>query len=117
MKRLLVTALASLAFLAPLSLDAHSEKENTVPADGAVLAASPTTIGMTFDRPMRVTMLRLKDAKGQEYEVSRTDGMAPVTEFRATPETLGDGEYEVEWRGLAEDGHPMQGSFSFTLAD
>jgi len=117
MTRSLMTALVALALLAPASSDAHSEKEKTVPADGAVLVASPATIAMTFDRPMRITMLRLTDVAGREYAVEWTDGMAPIAEFRATPEALDIGEYEVQWRGLAEDGHPMQGSFSFTLAN
>ncbi len=25
------------------------------------------------------------------------------------------GEYQVDWRGLSEDGHPMKGTFSFTV--
>lgn len=117
MKVLGILTVASLALIAPATAIAHSKKEKTVPADGAVLVTSPATIGMSFDRPMRITMLRLTDAKGEEHELSRTDGMAPVTEFKATPGSLDAGEYDVEWRGLAEDGHPMQGSFSFTLAD
>ena len=94
---------------------AHSKKEKTEPADGAVLAATPGTIGMTFDAPMRVTMIRLIDAKGGAHDITRTDNMAPVTEFTASPAPLGPGEYKVEWRGLAEDGHPMEGSFTFRI--
>ncbi|MEM9763658.1 MAG: copper resistance CopC family protein [Pseudomonadota bacterium] len=117
MTKYLMMVVVTLALFAPMSSAAHSQNEKTMPADGAVLAASPERIGMTFDRPMRITMLRLTDATGREYAVERTDGMAPVTEFEATPEALDLGEYDVHWRGLAEDGHPMQGSFSFTLAN
>jgi methionine-rich copper-binding protein CopC len=38
-------------------------------------------------------------------------------EFHAVPEALGPGRYTVEWRGLASDGHAMQGSFSFEISD
>ena len=96
---------------------AHSTKEGTTPLHGAVLAAAPETIGMTFDTPMRVTMVRLSDADGSEYDVVRTDGMAPVTVFEAVPPALEPGAYMVEWRGLSDDGHAMEGSFSFEIGN
>jgi methionine-rich copper-binding protein CopC len=40
---------------------AHSEKQATVPADGAIPAMSPQTIGMTFDMPLRVILIALRD--------------------------------------------------------
>ena len=43
--------------------------------------------------------------------------MEPEREFRAIPAAvLSDGDYTVTWRGLAADGHPMQGEFHFTVA-
>lgn len=29
---------------------------------------------------------------------------------------LGDGEYEVRWRAMSQDGHPVTGDFAFTVA-
>jgi copper resistance protein C len=94
---------------------AHSKKEATQPADGAVLEASPEVIGMTFDMPMRVTLLSLTDQDAVEHELARSDNMQPVSEFVAAPMVLPAGQYKVEWRGLAGDGHPMQGTFSFEI--
>ncbi len=94
---------------------AHSKKETTTPVDGAVTTVAPETIRMTFDRPMRITFFRLTDARGNEHDATRTDSMAPVREFEATPAVLGPGAYTVEWRGLADDGHAMEGSFSFEI--
>lgn len=94
---------------------AHSTKQKTTPADGSVLSAPPSSIGMTFHMPMRVTMIKVTDSDGDEHEVTRTDNMAPLTDFDASPESLEPGEYTVEWRGLAEDGHAMEGSFSFKI--
>src|SRR6056297_1005755 len=95
---------------------AHSNKEGTSPADGAVLQSAPDIIAMSFDRPMRITMVRLTDADGDEFDVSRSDGAAPLMEFEATPAELDPGAYTVEWRGLSDDGHPMKGSFAFEIA-
>lgn len=96
---------------------AHSENQSTTPADGAVLDASPEVLAMTFDEPMRLTLVLLTDADGAEIEVQRTDDMAPVTEFEASPAEMGPGAYTLQWRGLSSDGHPMDGSFSFQIAD
>lgn len=96
--------------------NAHSVKEATQPEDGAVLEASPEEIGMTFDMPMRVTLFTLTDQDGAAHDVLRTDDMQPVDIFSAKPPQLPAGQYKVEWRGLATDGHPMQGTFSFEIA-
>ncbi|MDQ0316294.1 copper resistance CopC family protein [Amorphus orientalis] len=96
---------------------AHSKKETTTPPDGAVLEAAPQSIGMSFDKPMRITLIRLTGADGESHDLERTDDMAPVREFEATPGDLAPGTYTVDWRGLSDDGHPMEGSFSFEIGN
>ena len=103
--------------LAGTAAFAHSSKESTSPTDGAVLEAPPESIEMTFDSPMRLTMVRLTDGGGADVDLQRSDDMAPVTQFKAVPAALSAGTYTVEWRGLSGDGHAMQGSFSFEIAD
>jgi methionine-rich copper-binding protein CopC len=49
--------------------------------------------------------------------MERGTGLEPSLEFHAEPAPLAPGSYTVEWRGLASDGHAMQGSFSFELVD
>ena len=113
-----VMLIAAAAFMVlPLAGHAHSTKEATVPADGSVLTTAPETIVMEFDMPMRVTMISLTDQDGSEHELTRTDAMEPVTEFQAHPPVLPPGTYRIDWRGMAEDGHAMQGSFRFELRD
>ncbi|MDU9006431.1 copper resistance CopC family protein [Sedimentitalea todarodis] len=106
----------SLAF-APPSANAHSKKEATEPANGIVLETSPPIISMRFDMPMRVTLISVTDQDGTAHDLTRTDNMQPVSEFSATPPVLPTGQYTVEWRGLAADGHPMQGAFSFEISN
>ena len=110
----LVPALMALAAGAAF---AHSKQEVTFPEDGAVLRASPDVVSMMFDAPMRITLIHLtSETTGGAFELQRSDGMQPVTDFRATPPVLPDGRYTVEWRGLSHDGHPMQCRFSFEVA-
>lgn len=96
---------------------AHSKGETTVPADGAVLTDTPPVIAMTFDAPMRITVLRLTDGAGEEHDVERHSGLDAVMELSATPAPLPAGDYTVEWRGLSADGHPMSGAFGFTVSN
>lgn len=98
-----------------VSAAAHSTKESTVPADGAILTAPPATVEMRFDSPMRITMITVTDQDGESYPLARDKSLAARETFIARPETLPAGQYRVEWRGLAEDGHAMQGEFSFTV--
>lgn len=110
----------NLAFVATLAMAsaalAHSKAEDTTPANEAIVE-TVEVIEMRFDDPMRVTAIALTGPDG-ELEITRETGLDPVTEFRAMPpEELPAGAYRVDWRGLSSDGHPMQGSFDFTVAD
>lgn len=109
--------LATALILSAQSAAAHSKKEGTQPADGAVVEVSPSAIAMRFDMPMRVTLISLTDQDGTAHHLTRTDNMQPVSEFSAIPPALPTGQYTVEWRGLAADGHPMQGAFSFEISN
>ena len=72
---------------------------------------------MRFDDPMRVVTVTLSSSDGV-VEIERQTGMEPATEFRAAPsQDLPPGTYRLDWRGMAADGHPMQGGFSFTVAE
>ena len=94
---------------------AHSKQETTVPANNEVLTEAPTELVLKFDKPMRITKLALTDQSGTNYEVQRTDQMKHVLKLVAQLDPLPNGEYQVDWRGLSEDGHPMKGTFSFIV--
>ena len=56
--------------------------------------------------------------EGAEVEIERETGLELNEEFRAVPaESLLPGTYRLDWRGMAEDGHPMQGGFEFTVSE
>lgn len=96
---------------------AHSKKEVTKPVNGAVLEVAPEAIEMIFDMPLRITLITLTDQYSVIHEVIRTDNMQPISEFSAAVPKLPAGLYSVAWRGLADDGHPMQGTFSFEVSE
>lgn len=113
--RLKSMALATMIFL-PTSVTGHSKAEQTTPAHNTTVE-TVEVIEIQFDDPMRVTAISLKGPDG-DVAIERETGLEPVTEFRASPNgKMATGVYQVEWRGLAADGHPMQGSFSFTITE
>ncbi|MEO1638669.1 MAG: copper resistance protein CopC [Pseudomonadota bacterium] len=110
------TLLGLAVVVAPAFAFAHSKSEATTPANGATVTEVPE-LSMRFDDPMRIISVTLTSPDG-DVEIDRETDMDPATEFRATPvEVLAPGSYRFDWRGMASDGHPMQGSFSFTVAE
>jgi methionine-rich copper-binding protein CopC len=104
-----------LAVCATASL-AHSKSEDTTPANDATVQ-TVDEISIRFNDPMRVTAITLTGQDGV-VEVDRETGVEPVTEFLAAPAAVVPaGVYTVEWRGLSVDGHPMQGTFGFTVSE
>jgi len=110
------TLLGLAVAVAPALAFAHSKSEATTPADGATVT-EVSELSMRFDDPMRIISVTLTSPHG-DVEIERETGMDPATEFRALPiEELAPGSYRFDWRGMASDGHPMQGSFSFTVTE
>ena len=103
-----------LAILATAAVP-HTRAEGTTPADG-VTVAQVETLRIVFDAPMRVISAVLT-RDGTEVDIERETGMEPVEAFQAAPVApLAPGDYRLDWRGMAEDGHPMQGGFGFTVS-
>ena len=116
--RLLGIALGALfagLVLAASPAAAHATLLSTDPADGSVLAQGPEAIRLVFDEPVRIEAgaVQVVGPDGTRVTVtSREDATAVVT----TPvSALGDGTYVVDWQVVADDGHPLTGSFSFSV--
>lgn len=100
---------AILAAALPGLASAHSALSETVPAEGAVVAAPVTEIALTFKNPMRLTRVEVEGVDGPvELEIEEPMG----TEF-VLPADLPAGAYELRWIGLGSDGHPMKGDYLF----
>lgn len=95
---------------------AHGKLEATTPADAAMLAALPDEIVVRFDTPHRVTLLQIAPADGAPVRLTTREGLAPSSVVTAGTPALEAGEYRLEWRALAPDGHAMRGSTTFTYA-
>ncbi|MES0064739.1 copper resistance CopC/CopD family protein [Mesorhizobium sp. M0074] len=116
--RLAIGLLAAIVLLAtiaaPNAAFAHAALIKAEPADGAVLAQSPSQMSLTFSEPVSPLVLTLV----------RPDGTAvPLSSFRLSgqtveidnPQALTSGTHVLSWRVISADGHPVGGSVLFSV--
>ncbi|MEN9608520.1 MAG: hypothetical protein RLZZ06_451, partial [Actinomycetota bacterium] len=107
--------LLSLTPVSPAS--AHTEIDHTTPAAGATVDAGVLNVSVVFtDKILNLadsTEIVINDAEGQAVEVSCVE--VKDTSISADAFFPSAGDYEVTWRTVAEDGHPIDGTFSFTV--
>ena len=123
MKNLVLRVLALLVALGGLTTalaapaTAHDRITGSDPADGSELAVSPTQIALTFSDEIQAVggQVLLVDAAGTQVVagVPAVDG----TSATLTVPTLANGPYTVTWRVVSSDGHPIDGTFGFSVAD
>ena len=95
---------------------AHTRLESSNPADGASVSAAPGQVTLAFNQEMKadfstITVIGPDGATWQTGLVS-SGGKSVSTQVRP----LGPvGRYDIGYRVLSEDGHPVTGKLAFTL--
>lgn len=93
---------------------AHADLARSDPTDGSTLTAPPVAVRAWFTEAVDTGTLAVEDASGREVarggERLEKDGLS-----LALP-PLTPGAYTVKWRLLSVDGHPVAGTFGFTVA-
>lgn len=112
----LVTA-AALLLSAGAPAAAHSVLIGTSPSDGDELDAAPEEVSLTFNEDLvdLGTEVVVTGPDGQEASTGETDVTGPVAS-RPLASDLAAGDYEVTWRVTSADGHPISGTFAFTVS-
>ena len=113
-----ILALA-LATLMPISAMAHSPLKSTSPQEEAELKSVPASITMVFGKPARLTKITLVHIDGDKNHSVKLEIPSKQfeTRFELVPKFSGKGRYQVDWRALSKDGHPLKGSFSFKVTE
>lgn len=108
-----VLAAALLGALAPAS--AHDAAESTSPASGATVAAPPEIVSVTFNKnPLALgSQILVKDDAGTNWADGAVEIVDNVAAQKLKPGAPA-GLYTVAWRVASSDGHPIEGSFTFT---
>jgi copper transport protein len=94
----------------------------TTPVDGAVTAKRPELVEIVFNERVSLApgSVRLIAADGQETVLQELTNSPEGSGSRARwslSDKLPTGWYAVSWRAVSEDGHGIQGSFTFYYGD
>ncbi|MFI0107961.1 copper resistance protein CopC [Streptomyces parvus] len=108
-------ALGILVAGAPLAA-AHTDLDSSVPVAEASLAEVPESVTLTFSDPMDQKYAKVAvtgpDKKPAGQGTPRVDGKRVTI---ALDPQASAGEYSVGYRVVSADGHPVSGSYTFTV--
>lgn len=110
----LLSVLALLAGAAPAL--AHTRLVGSDPADGASLDTAPDRVALTFNETMQAdfSTITVVGPDGAEWQTGEVAASGETVGVAVRP--LGPaGRYEIGYRVVSDDGHPVTGSVAFTL--
>ncbi|RBQ09500.1 copper resistance protein CopC [Micromonospora sp. LHW51205] len=97
---------------------AHNSLQEATPARDARLTTAPTQVTLRFLQRLNpaFTTITLRDSTDRQVPASApaVDGATGTVTIE---EPLANGTYTVAYRVVSRDGHPVQGSYRFTVAD
>jgi copper resistance protein C len=100
----------------PAPASAHNSLVSSSPADGTDLARAPAAVTLTFDQPVgrRFGVVAVTDPEGEQVQSGpiRVSGAKATQRLRPLSQP---GTYQVAWRVVSADGHPITGTFGFRL--
>lgn len=110
-----LATLLALTMMALPSASAHDQLLGTVPAADSSVSEPPPSVQLSFNNAVI--------AMGSSIVVTGPQGVLSVGTPQVTdrvlssslPTDLQPGRYEVAWRAVSADGHPVDGTFAFTL--
>ncbi|PWL20755.1 MAG: hypothetical protein DCO81_03915 [Candidatus Aquiluna sp. XM-24bin5] len=119
MKHKLWALLMALLVAFPLPAKAHDQLVDQSPAEGESVAAGVVNLRLTFNNEL------LEIETGNEIVVTSPSGAVVYAGCLPTqgrdgvlPLDLDEaGDYEVSWRVVSQDGHPISDSFEFSLVN
>ncbi|WP_250001515.1 copper resistance CopC family protein [Actinoplanes sp. M2I2] len=114
--RLLVALAATLAVLLPgAPAFAHNALAQATPAKGATVKKAPTSVKLKFLQKLNpdYTTITVTGAAKVDVSEPKVDGATGAVSF----DPLANGAYTVAYRVVSKDGHTVQGSYKFTVAD
>ncbi len=95
---------------------AHTRLIGSDPADGASLATAPSRVSLTFNENMQAefTTVNVIGPDGAMWSTGPVGVDGPTVGIDLRP--LGPaGAYQVGYRVVSDDGHPVAGAITFTL--
>jgi len=119
MRLVSLTVLSASAALAILPSAKHATLVSSEPAANSHLASPPTRVRLVYSEPIEGKLAKVTIVPATAAPMVLRAGADPrdVHAVIAPVDALGPGSYKVEWRVVSADGHPVDGTFSFTVGD
>jgi len=119
LKKLVVSiaavGLLSAGLLSASPAPAHAVLKLSAPKSGATVEA-PQNLSLTFSEKVRLTAVKLT-ADGKDVSGVQVDRAAPAApSFTVALPKLAPAKYEVRWTALGDDGHAVNGTFTFIVS-
>jgi len=110
-----------LSFAMPIpTAYAHASLILANPAVDSNLAKLPTHVEIEFDGNLiplggaRTNVLQVQDSRGKNIDAGNSKVAGPILEVDIKDRT-GEGTFTVSWRVVSSDGHPVEGSYQFSV--
>jgi copper transport protein len=94
----------------------HAGLAASIPADGAALAAPPSSIELRFTEPVTPLSVRLVTGSASPITLTAPQGASDVMTL-PLPAALRQGLYVVSFRVISMDSHPVGGSIVFAIGE
>jgi len=123
MKKLIASSLLALAtaFVATPAAFAHDDVVSTYPTSGETVEAGLVGIQVDFSEDVMASEnnegfeIQVSDAQGNDQPVGCLS--AAGSSVSSTASLAAAGDYTVVWRSVGNDGHPLEGTFKFSLTN
>ncbi|AXQ50896.1 copper resistance CopC family protein [Lysinibacillus fusiformis] len=104
-----------LTFLFGVQVEAHTPIETSYPKDGEIVKEESHEISMSFGTKIEQTSkVDIVNDKGVVMELANLT-IHDNEMLASFYEPLENGSYQVNWSIVGEDGHPIEGTFGFTV--
>lgn len=126
MKRILFAALVAMTPAPAWADHNHGQEQHadhtatmqmlaaSTPSDGAVLAAAPRTLALTFAHPVMLQTVAITGPNGAPVGATFRRPNAPTASYSVALPALAAGAYEARWTASGM-GHSMDGVIRFTV--
>ncbi|GGG14369.1 copper resistance CopC family protein [Paenibacillus abyssi] len=104
-----------LIFLFPNTAWAHTGLQSSSPANAEVVTSEVDRIELTFNTKIEpLSGITVQDGNGEEIQLKKIEtGKNSIVGLTEAP--LQNGTYTVNWRIIGEDGHAINGTYSFIV--
>ena len=94
---------------------AHTTLKTSTPKDNAMLMSSPPELSLVFTKPVRLARVTLQSKSGETIPFEFKPSTELASAFSYELPGLPVDTYTVNWMLLGQDGHKMEGAFSFMV--